>query len=132
MTVFESKENIRRPVEEVYAFLADFNNHEQLMPEMISDWRSNADEASFSIQNMAKLALKISNRIANTSVIIVPGSQVPFHVEMRWLVADMGDNTTEVVLTVSAELNMMMKMMASGPLKKLTEHEVAALKKALS
>lgn len=132
MTVFESKENIRRPVEEVYAFLADFNNHEQLMPEMISDWHSNADEASFSIQNMAKLALKISNRIANTSVIIVPGSQVPFHVEMRWLVADMGDNTTEVVLTVSAELNMMMKMMASGPLKKLTEHEVAALKKALS
>lgn len=132
MTVFESKENIRRPVEEVYAFLADFNNHEQLMPEMISDWRSNADEASFSIQNMAKLALKISNRIANTSVIIVPGSQVPFHVEMRWLVADMGDNTTEVVLTVSAELNMMMKMMASGPLKKLTEHEVATLKKALS
>jgi len=132
MTVFESKESINKPVDEVYTFLADFNNHEQLMPEMISEWRSNTDEASFSIQNMAKLALKISNRIANTSVIIVPGSQVPFHVEMRWLVADLGDNTTEVVLTVSAELNMMMKMMASGPLKKLTEHEVTALKKALS
>lgn len=132
MTVFESKENIKRTVEDVYAFLADFNNHEQLMPEMISDWRSTADEASFSIQNMAKLSLKISNRISNTSVIIVPGSQVPFHIEMRWLVADMGDNTTEAVLTVSAELNMMMKMMASGPLKKLTEHQVTALKQALA
>lgn len=132
MTVFESKENINRPVEEVYTFLADFNNHEQLMPEIISDWRSSVDEASFSIQNMAKLSLQISNRISNTSVIIVPGSQVPFHVEMRWLVADMGDNTTEAVLTVSAELNMMMKVMASGPLKKLTEHQVSALSKALS
>lgn len=132
MTVFESKENIKRTVEDVYAFLADFNNHEQLMPEMISEWRSTADEASFSIQNMAKLSLKISNRISNTSVIIVPGSQVPFHIEMRWLVAEMGDNTTEAVLTVSAELNMMMKMMASGPLKKLTEHQVTALKQALA
>ncbi|KAA8475175.1 hypothetical protein BDE36_4252 [Arcticibacter tournemirensis] len=131
MTVFESKETINKPVAAVYAFLADFNNHQQLMPANISDWSSSKDEARFSIQNMGKLALKISNRIENSSVIIIPAQEVPFNVEMRWVVTDLGDNTTEAILTISAELNMMMKMMASGPLKKLTANQTEQLKKLM-
>ncbi len=132
MTVFESKEAISKSPEDIYSFLADFNNHRQLMPDTISDWSSTRDEARFSIQNMAKLALKISNRIENTSIIIVPALEVPFNIEMRWVVSDLGDNTTEVILTLSAELNMMMKMMAAGPLKKLAEHQTAQLKRLMS
>lgn len=131
MTVFESKEQINKPVQEVFAFLADFNNHKQLMPDSISEWSSSADDASFSIQNMGRLALKISNRIHDTSVIIIPSSTVPFDIELRWVIADLGNGTSEAILTVSAELNMMMKMLASSPLKKLTEHQVIALKKIL-
>lgn len=131
MTVFESRQTINRPVADVYSFISDFNNHRQLMPENISGWSSSKDEARFSIQNMANLALKISNRIENQTVVIVPGQQVPFQVEMRWVVTDLGDGRTEAILTVSAELNMMMKMMASGPLKKLTEHQTSQLKTIL-
>ncbi|WP_374165392.1 SRPBCC family protein [Arcticibacter sp. MXS-1] len=131
MTVFESRQTIKRPVADVYSFISDFNNHRQLMPENISGWSSSKDEARFSIQNMANLALKISNRIENQTVVIVPGQQVPFQVEMRWVVTDLGDGHTEAILTVSAELNMMMKMMASGPLKKLTEHQTSQLKTIL-
>lgn len=131
MSIFESKVELNRPVSEVYNFLADFNNHQQLMPDNISNWSSTTDEARFSVQNMAKLALKISNRIENQTIIIVPAEQVPFNVDMRWIVADLGNNTTEAILTISAELNMMMKMMASGPLKKLVEHQTQALEKVL-
>ncbi|MFD2164383.1 SRPBCC family protein [Paradesertivirga mongoliensis] len=131
MSIFESKVELNRPVSEVYNFLADFNNHQQLMPDNISNWSSTTDEARFSVQNMAKLALKISNRIENQTIIIVPAEQVPFNMDMRWIVADLGNNTTEAILTISAELNMMMKMMASGPLKKLVEHQTQALEKVL-
>ena len=68
MSIFESKVEINKPVNEVYKFLADFNNHQKLMPENISNWSSTTDEASFSVQNMAKLALKISNRIENQAI----------------------------------------------------------------
>ncbi len=131
MSIFESKIEIDKPVQEVYSFLADFNNHQKLMPDNISNWSSTTNEARFSVQNMAKLALKISNRIENQTIIIVPTDEVPFNVDMRWVVADLGNNTTEAILTISAELNMMMKMMASGPLQKLVKHQTETLKKVI-
>lgn len=127
MTVFESKVRINKPVQAVYNFLSDFNNHQQLMPDSISNWSSDVNNASFTVQNMAKLVLKISNRIENSSVIIIPAAAAPFNVDIRWVTVDLGDGTTEAVLTLSAELNMMLKMMASGPLQKLVEYETAAL-----
>lgn len=131
MTIFESQETINAPLGRVYTFLADFSNHQQLMPDSISGWSSSRDEASFTIQNMAKLALKISNRVENSSIIIIPAQQVPFNVEMRWVLSDLGNQTTRAILTISAELNMMMKMMASGPLKKLAEHQTSQLRKLI-
>ena len=62
MTIIESKTSVNRPINEVYAFLTDLNNHQQLMPENIYNWSSTEDEAKFTIQNMAKLALKVSSR----------------------------------------------------------------------
>lgn len=131
MTVFESKVTLDKPVNEVYSFLTDFNNHKLLMPDNISGWTSSRDTAAFSIQNMAHLAFRISNRIENSSIIIIPSQQIPFHVEMRWVTSARDDQSTEAILTISAELNMMMKMMASGPLKKLAEHQTSQLKRVL-
>ena len=131
MTVFESHVVINKPAADVYTFLADLNNHEQLMPENIYNWSSTKDEARFTIQNMAKLALKVSNRIENSTIIIVPADEPPFDLELRWVVSDNHDATSTAVLTISAELNMMMKMLASGPLEKLTSHQTSKLKSIL-
>jgi carbon monoxide dehydrogenase subunit G len=126
MTIFESKANINKPVNEVYQFLADMNNHQQLMPDNILDWVSTTDEARFNIQNMAKLTLKIDSRIENAEIKIIPFEKPPFDLELKWLLADAGTHT-EVVFTIAADLNMMMKMLASGPLQKLADHETQRL-----
>lgn len=131
MTVFENHVVINKPAADVYTFLADLNNHEQLMPENIYNWSSTKDEARFTIQNMAKLALKVSNRIENSTIIIVPADEPPFDLELRWVVSDNHDSTSTAVLTISAELNMMMKILASGPLEKLTSHQTSKLKSIL-
>jgi hypothetical protein len=126
MTFFESKVSINKPIGEVYQFLADMNNHQQLMPENIHDWSSTADEARFSIQNMASLAIKIENRISNSEIKITPFEKPPFDLELKW-VLNWVDSNTEVTFSVVADLNMMMKMLASGPLQKLTNHETQRL-----
>ncbi|MBC7655404.1 MAG: SRPBCC family protein, partial [Oligoflexus sp.] len=110
-------------------FLSDLNNHEQLMPENIYDWNSTIDEAKFTIQNMAKLSLKVSLRILNEQIIILPTEDAPFAVEMKWTVLQSGTETL-ATLIVSAELNIMMKMLASGPLQKLVDHQTNTLAKA--
>jgi carbon monoxide dehydrogenase subunit G len=130
MTNFESKVTINKPVADVYSFLADLNNHQQLMPENIYNWTSTADEARFTIQNMAKLALKVSNRIENKEIQIIPAEEAPFALELKWVLEDNGGNTT-ATYQIAADLNMMMKMLASGPLQKLTDNETTRLAEIL-
>jgi len=131
MSNFESKITINRPVGEVYQFLADLNNHQRLMPENIYNWSSTADTAQFTIQNMTKLSVMVSGRTENKEVVIIPAEKAPFEVKMKWTLSSAG-NATEVSFLVSADLNMMMKMLASGPLQKLVDHQTLALGSVLS
>ena len=131
MTTFESKTTINKPVNEVYQFLADLNNHQQLMADSVQDWVSTTDEASFSVQNMLKLKLKVVVRDENKEIKIIPSEKPPFDLELTWSLSSV-NNHTEVVYTINADLNMMMKMMASGPLQKLTDHEVEKLASLLN
>lgn len=132
MTNIESTVTIEKPVNEVFDFLADLNNHQQLMPENIYNWSSTKDEARFTIQNMAKLALKVSSITKDKEIIVKPSEAAPFELELKWTLNDLGDGKTEAIYTISADLNMMMKMIVSGPLQKLVDHEAAQLKAVLS
>ncbi len=131
MTIIESNAQINLPVAQVYQFLANLNNHQQLMPENIYNWASTADTASFTIQNMAKLAIHISERIENEKLIAVPTEKPPFDLSLQWSVIDNGDGTTTATHTISADLNMMMKMLAAGPLQKLADYQTKKLKEVL-
>ncbi|HEY8928429.1 MAG TPA: SRPBCC family protein [Mucilaginibacter sp.] len=124
---FESKVTIQQPVNKIFGFLADMNNHQQLMPaDDISDWKSTTDGASFVIKNTINLSLKIDSRIENKEIRIIPAEKAPFELELKWKLTPAGD-TTDVVFTIEAELNLMMKMVVSGQLKKLAEHETNSL-----
>lgn len=131
MTVIESKVTIDKPLGTVYTFLADLNNHQQLMPENIYNWSSTEDEARFTVQNMAKLALKVLSRKKDEEIIAISSDEAPFAVELKWSLRDNGEGKTQALYTVSAELNMMMKMLASGPLQKLADHQTVTLKKVM-
>ena len=126
MTVIESKVTIARQVPQIYSFLADLNNHQQLMPDNIYNWSSSTTEARFTIQNMAKLALKTGTLIENREIQIIAAETPPFALELKWILEAAGDSTL-VTYQISADLNMMMKMMVSGPLQKLADHETAQL-----
>ena len=131
MTIIESTVELNLTTDKVYDFLADLNNHQQLMPENIYNWSSTEDEASFTIQNMAKLAIKISNRIPNTEIVAIPTEKPPFDVELKWTLEQNDNGGTIAKHIISADLNMMMKMLASGPLQKLTDHQTDKLKEIL-
>ena len=131
MTVIQNQISIDRPVADVYAFLADCNNHEQLMPDSIYDWVSTRDEARFTIRNMAKLALRVDRRTENSEVVFVPAEKAPFDVTLLWNVSPAGDAATKAELVIEADLNMMMKMLALKPLQRLIDDQLEALKKTL-
>ncbi len=125
MTVIESIVTLNAPAASVYNFLADLNNHQQLMPENIVDWTSTKDEARFNIQNMAKLVLQVASRNLN-EIIINAVEAPPFPLQLKWEIKEAG-MLTQVSFTISAEMNMMMKMLASKQLQKLADHETERL-----
>ncbi len=131
MTTFESEAMINKPINEVYIFLADMNNHQQLMPENVHSWSSTVDQARFSIQNMASLAIKIDSRVENSQIKIIPIEKPPFDIKLNWLLST-ENGFTRAKFVIAAELNMMMKMMASGPLKKLADHQTQKLAEAFA
>ena len=127
MSTFKSTTRINRPAKEIYDFLADMNNHERLAPsDEITDWSSNVDEASFTVRNMIKLSLKIGERITDKEIKLIPAAKPPFNIEMKWELSVDGEYT-DVIFTIYADLNMMLKMVASGPLQKLADDESANL-----
>ena len=131
MNTFQSTITINKSIAEVYNYLADMNNHQQLMTDDISDWTSTPDEASFNIRNMIKLSLKIDERTPDTVIRIIPAEKPPFELELKWELSA-NENGTEALFTITADLNMMMKMVASGPLQKLADEETANLAKLLA
>jgi len=131
MTVIQNTVEINKPVSEVYNFLSDMNHHEQLMPENIVNWESTVDEARFTIKNMAKLSLRISERLENKELVSIPIEEAPFPLTLRWKLESTSDNSTSATFVIEAALNMMMKMMASGPLQKLVDYQVNRLKEVL-
>jgi carbon monoxide dehydrogenase subunit G len=130
MSTFTSDATINQPVEKVYQFLADMNNHQQLMPEGVTEWESTSDTASFKVQNIITLKLKFGEKADNNLIKLIPAEKPPFDLSLTWQL-EPANGQTNVSYTITAELSMMMKMMASGPLQKLADHEMVALAKTL-
>ena len=129
MNTFTSTTQITRPVSDIYAYLSDFNNHRVLMPDNVQAWSSDQDQASFNVQGIT-LKLSITERESNSRIAITPTEKAPFDLKLVWDLAS-NNGTSEITLTITAELNMMMKMMVAGPLQKLADHQTETLARVM-
>ncbi len=131
VSTFQSSTTITLPISQVYSFLADLNNHAQLMPDNVTDWQSTQTEATFTIKNMAKLALSLTSKTEDSEILIASTTPSPFEVIMRWTLSPL-DGQTLVNLNLDAQLTTMMKMLASTALQKLVDYQTDTLKTLLT
>lgn len=127
MTIIESNIILNRSIEDIYIFLADFNNHKALMPESIYNWSSDTENARFTIQNMAKLALVFVQKTENKELVAIPSEKAPFDLKLKWTLLQ-SEKGVEAKFCIEADLNMMMKMIATTPLQKLADYQTKKLK----
>lgn len=127
MTTFTQQRSIPKRNIEVYDFLQDLKNHEQLMPEGGYSWTIMGEEVRLEIKNLTSLTLRIDEKVPSRLVTIrsVEGSFVP--VVIRWEIEAQGEEMSLVTLRIDAQLNMMMKMVASPVLNKLVEYQIEKL-----
>ncbi|HRR23708.1 MAG TPA: SRPBCC family protein [Bacteroidia bacterium] len=118
MTRIESDECvIDKPANEVFAFLSNCNNLQQLMPEQVTNWKSTNDDCSFTIAGMASLGMEIKERNPDQNICVERKGKAPFDFVMNYEMQAVEDNKTKLKIAFDADLNPMLKMMAEKPLR---------------
>lgn len=122
MATFE-KNNI--PVEagceKVFAFLGDFRNFEELLPDKVKNWRADENSCSFTIEGLSDMSMRIDGKYPCRNIHIVPDGKAPVDFSLDYFFREKGDRRCDVSIVFMVALNPFMKTVASGPLQKFVD-----------
>ncbi|PWE01162.1 SRPBCC family protein [Marinilabilia rubra] len=120
MTRFESSvKSIPYPASRIYGMLSDFDNFESLLPsDKVKNWESQGDSCRFEVEGIGPVGLKIIDREEPKTIKFTADGKVPFNFFLWIQLKEVEDEDTKLKLTLDAELNPMIKMVAQKPLKK--------------
>lgn len=108
---------INKSQEKVYSFLSDMNNFGKLMPEQVVNWKSDRDHCTFTIKGMADVALRITERIPSSKIVMSSDARTPLKFTLECeITKERGEKSVGRIL-MNAELNAMMEMLAKTPLQ---------------
>ncbi len=116
MHIETPKKTVAKSQKEVFEFLTDLKNFEQLMPDSISKFEVlNDDRFLFQLSGMPEIVLERKGQSPDHQIVLGAASEkLPFT-----LTADinaMDENQSEVALSFSGEFNAMMAMMIKSPI----------------
>ena len=117
MKIESEKSEINKPSSEVYTFLTDFNNFQKLMPAQVTNWKSTADECSFTISGMASIGMKIIEKTPHSNIKISSNGKVPFEFTLNIPLTETSATQTTGQIIFESDLNPMMAMMVEKPLR---------------
>ncbi len=123
MTRIESKHvEIARSAQDIYTFLQDMNNFQQLLPQdRISEWKSDGKSCSFKVQGAATIGLMLDGGTPGENVRMKSTERSPFPFTLDVRLAG-SNGSTQAFQVFEADLNPFIKMMVESPLKNLFDH----------
>ena len=116
--------------ENVYNFLSDFNNFKELIPgDKIKNWESSSDSCRFTIESIGEARMQIVEKQPNK--LIKVSSQVNNNIDFNfWIqLKQVGDNDTRIKLTIKADVNPMLQMVAKKPLQTFLDSLIDQIEK---
>ncbi|MCF8301639.1 MAG: hypothetical protein K9I94_00080 [Bacteroidales bacterium] len=129
-TISSEKKRVNVPLHDLYTFMADLRNYEQLMPEQVEGWSATAEECAFSVKNLGSLSLRIESKEPDSRINIQPDGSIPFDMSMACFLNKAGEKSANIQIVISAEMSPMYKMMAERPLNNLVNIMVEKLEQA--
>ncbi len=116
--------------EQVYNFLTDFNNFKNLVPnDKISHWKSDEDSCSFSVNPIGKTGIKLLEKEPYKLIKLTSLDDDRFNFTFWVQLKKLEENDTRIKLTLEADMNPMIQMMAKKPLQEFLDKLVDQLMK---
>lgn len=121
MTSFESKQEKAECNEtEIYGLLSDLNNIEKIKDKIpqykIKNLEFDADTCRFTVDMVGQIGLRIIERDPSKTIKFA-ADQSPVDFNLWIQLKQVEENDTRIKITVKADLNPMMKMIAAKPME---------------
>lgn len=123
MLKIESKTGIANGSQEtVYNYVTDFRNFSHMLPaDRLNNMKVTSDVIRFDISGLGTVGLKIAEKKPFT-LLVITGTEDSAADFTFWLnINPASDSKSQVNLTLQANLNMFMEMMAKGPLQQFAD-----------
>lgn len=116
MEIQTEKKAVSKDIKDVYEFVIDLKNFEQLMPDSIDKFEVlDKDTFLFALKGMPQIVLKRKNQQPFNQLVLGAASEkLPFTLTVD--IDSNNDSETEVALRFEGEFNSMMAMMIKTPI----------------
>lgn len=109
---------VQKSDNELYEFLADVKNFEQLMPENIEKFEAYSNDSFlFVLKGMPEIRLKVQEQMPSNKIVL--GSDIDkFPFTLTKNITKLDDTSSKVQLVFEGKFNFMVTMMLKTPLQK--------------
>jgi len=120
MNLESTKVSTSKSNKEVFGFLSDLKNFEQLMPENTQKFEVEGDSFLFALKGMPEIRLVLKEQTEYSSIRLgAASSKLPFTLSAT--ITEISENESQTQLFFNGDFNPMMAMMVKKPLTKFIE-----------
>lgn len=121
MNLESPKVSVQKSAQNIFEFLSDVKNFEQLMPENIAKFEViDVDAFIFGLKGMPEIKLVVKEKVAPNKLVLGAASdKLPFTLIVS--IDPVSESSAEVKLDFEGDFNPMMAMMIKGPIQKFIE-----------
>jgi hypothetical protein len=123
LSFFESRSGkLSCNAEEVFAFVTDIRNFEQFIPEKtINNWFAEKESCSFNASMLGEVMVRLVEKVKCSKVVFNGDAFKKNDFSITINITDNFKDPADVKILLSADLNAMMKLMASKPINQFME-----------
>ena len=112
----------------IFGFITDMRNFKQFIPgDSVSDWQADRESCEFEISPVGKARIKLVDR-EEFKVVKYEGDGLNNTNFFLWVqLKELAEDDTRVKITIKADLNPMLKMMAAKPIKEFLEKLISGM-----
>jgi hypothetical protein len=131
ISYFESRSGtLNCTAQECFTFATDIRHFERFIPKgTISNWQADKESCSFSVSMLGTVSVRLSKKEMYTSVVFNGDALNKNDFELVLHITDNNDKPAEVKISLKAELNPMMKMIAVKPIGQFLEMLISEMEK---
>lgn len=118
MSNFESRSGkLTCNAEEVFTFVTDIRNFEKVIPQAtINNWQAEKESCSFKVSMLGTVSFRLTQKEMYSKVVFAGDALKKNDFSLVLHISDNGKSPAGVQVSLSAELNPMMKIMAAKPI----------------